>query len=106
MMARGGGWGGLGAAGRRPSGGGTGGGGGAAPPPQRGVLVHCRYEGTWICEKRCSLVDLIPMMFLNLVPYLPFLMFSEGKSRSVTFVLAYLMLTQRWTLKQALNHVR
>ena len=31
---------------------------------------------------------------------------SEGKSRSVTLVIAYLMLTQRWTLKQALNHVR
>ncbi|GAX74335.1 hypothetical protein CEUSTIGMA_g1784.t1 [Chlamydomonas eustigma] len=31
---------------------------------------------------------------------------SEGKSRSVTLVLAYLILTQRWTLKQALNHVR
>ena len=31
---------------------------------------------------------------------------SEGKSRSVTLVLAYLMLTQRWSLKQALNHVR
>jgi len=31
---------------------------------------------------------------------------SEGKSRSVTLVLAYLMMTQGWNLKQSLQHVR
>ena len=31
---------------------------------------------------------------------------SEGKSRSVTLVLAFLMQSQGWTLKQALEHVK
>jgi protein-tyrosine phosphatase len=31
---------------------------------------------------------------------------SEGKSRSVTLVVAYLMITQGWTLKDSLKHVK
>lgn len=31
---------------------------------------------------------------------------SEGRSRSVTLVLAYLMTVKRWPLKQAFDHVK